>query len=114
MDAALLPELDRIRRCAIDRIGTGDPDRSQPEWVRGAKSKVVLTGTGQWLMSMLPENAESTILNKLKPKRPGDTDTPDQHGELDQPAGGPAQAFADLGYGRAAGTVTRPLSRPKE
>ena len=30
------------------------PDRSQPEWVKGAKSRVVLTGTGQWLMSMLP------------------------------------------------------------
>src|SRR5262249_56536132 len=30
------------------------PDRSQPEWVRGAKSKVVLQNTGQWLMSMLP------------------------------------------------------------
>jgi len=90
------------------------PDRSKPEWVLHAKSKVVLTSTGDWLKAQLPENAESTILNKLKPKRPGDTDTPDQHGELDQPAGGPAQAFADLGYGRAGGTATRPFSRPNE
>ncbi|MGB8235246.1 MAG: CvpA family protein, partial [Pseudolabrys sp.] len=30
------------------------PDRSQPEWVRSAKSKLVLQNTGQWLMSMLP------------------------------------------------------------
>ena len=63
------------------------PDRSQPEWVRSAKSKVVLAGTGQWLMSMLPENAETTILNKLKPHHPGDTDTPEtppdqQHSEI--------------------------------
>src|SRR5262249_42361164 len=27
------------------------PDRSQPDWVRSAKSRVVLQGTGDWLMS---------------------------------------------------------------
>jgi len=66
------------------------PDRSQPEWVKAAKSRVVLTGTGQWLMSMLPEDPEATILKKLKRPRPGETDTPDsapdQHGALDKPA----------------------------
>ncbi len=64
------------------------PDHSQPEWVRGAKSRVVLTGTGQWLLSMLPEDPESTILNKLKKPHPADFDapdaTPDQHSELDR------------------------------
>jgi len=62
------------------------PDRSQPEWVKSAKSRVVLTGTGQWLMSMLPEDPESTILKKLKRPQPEETDTPDsppdQHSEL--------------------------------
>src|ERR1700676_763238 len=62
------------------------PDRSQPEWVRSAKSRVVLAGTGQWLMSMLPDDPESTILKKLKKPRPEDTETPEnpaeQHGEL--------------------------------
>ena len=53
------------------------PDRSQPEWVRSAKSRVVLTGTGQWLMSMLPEDPEGTILKKLKKPRPEDTETPE-------------------------------------
>src|ERR1700722_2871517 len=53
------------------------PDRSQPEWVRGAKSRVVLVGTGQWLISMLPDDPESTILNKLKRPKPGDSDAPD-------------------------------------
>src|SRR6202046_5278209 len=52
------------------------PDRSQPEWVKNAKSRVVLTGTGQWLISMLPEDPESTILNKLKKQHPGDTESP--------------------------------------
>jgi len=65
------------------------PDHSQPQWVKGAKSRVVLTGTGQWLMSMLPEDPEGTILKKLKRPRPEETDTPeappDQHSELDKP-----------------------------
>jgi membrane protein required for colicin V production len=44
---------------------------------------MVLASTGQWLMSMLPDDPESTILNKLKKPHPDDTDTPgatpDQH-----------------------------------
>jgi membrane protein required for colicin V production len=61
------------------------PDRSQPEWVRSAKSKVVLTGTGQWLMSMLPEDPETTILKRLKKPKPEDTENPpDQHSRLEQ------------------------------
>jgi len=73
------------------------PDRSQPEWVRNAKSRVVLTGTGQWLTSMLPEDPESTILKRLKKPRPEDTETPenappDQHSGLDKPDAGPADA----------------------
>ncbi|HEY1363876.1 MAG TPA: CvpA family protein [Xanthobacteraceae bacterium] len=46
------------------------PDRSQPEWVRGAKSRIVLQGTGDWLMSMLPDDPESTILKRLKRPKP--------------------------------------------
>lgn len=53
------------------------PDRSQPEWVRGAKSKVVLQSTGQWLMSMLPDDPESTILKRLKRPKPEEQDGPD-------------------------------------
>ena len=50
---------------------------------------VVLAGAGQWLMSMLPDDPESTILNKLKKPHPEDTDNPgaappDQHSELDR------------------------------
>ncbi len=78
------------------------PDRSQPEWVKSAKSRVVLAGTGQWLMSMLPEDPEGTILKKLKRPRPEETDTPeappDQHGELDRPA----ENRADAGYDRSS------------
>ncbi|HVV61204.1 MAG TPA: CvpA family protein [Pseudolabrys sp.] len=56
------------------------PDRSQPDWVRGAKSKVVLQSTGQWLMSMLPEDPESTILKRLKRPKPEDQETPQDTG----------------------------------
>jgi membrane protein required for colicin V production len=66
------------------------PDRSQPEWVRGAKSKVVLQSTGQWLMSMLPDDPESTILKRLKKPKPEDQDAPPdaapgQKSELQRP-----------------------------
>jgi len=53
------------------------PDRSQPEWVRGAKSKVVLQSTGDWLKAMLPDDPESTILKRLKKPKPEDQDSPD-------------------------------------
>lgn len=45
------------------------PQKSQPTWVSGAKSKVVLTSTGDWLKSMLPDDPESTILRGLKGRR---------------------------------------------
>src|SRR6266536_2617876 len=45
------------------------PDRSQPEWVRNAKSKIVLQGTGEWLKAQLPDDPESTILKRLKKPR---------------------------------------------
>jgi membrane protein required for colicin V production len=65
------------------------PDRSQPEWVRSAKSKVVLQNTGQWLMSMLPDDPESTILKRLKKPKPEEEEppTPGQRSNLDAPGG---------------------------
>jgi len=52
------------------------PDRSQPDWVKSAKSRLVLQSTGQWLMSMLPDDPESTILKRLKRPRPEDQEGP--------------------------------------
>ena len=67
------------------------PERSQPTWVSGAKSKVVLQSTGQWLMSMLPDDPESTILKRLKKPKPEDQDAPPdaapgQRSEVQAPA----------------------------
>ena len=53
------------------------PPRTQPKWVADAKSKVVLQSTGDWLMSMLPDDPESTILKRLKRPKPDDQDVPD-------------------------------------
>jgi membrane protein required for colicin V production len=80
------------------------PERSQPEWIKNAKSLVVLKKTGDSLMSMLPDDPESTILKKLKRQRPEDSDTPDtpppsdQHGGIDNPA----DNRADAGYDRTS------------
>src|SRR5947207_8465819 len=44
------------------------PQKSQPEAVKNAKSRVVLQGTGDWLESLLPENLDTYITNILKKK----------------------------------------------
>ena len=63
------------------------PERGQPTWVRDAKSRVVLQGTGQWLMSMLPDDPESTILKRLKRPKGGEPEeTPPEQRSGNQPA----------------------------
>jgi membrane protein required for colicin V production len=49
--------------------------RSQPEWVRNAKSVVVLKSTGDWLKAQLPDDLDKTISKYRKPK-PEDQDAP--------------------------------------
>src|SRR4029077_3495993 len=83
------------------------PDRSQPEWVRSAKSRVVLQGTGDWLMSMLPDDPENTILKRLKkPKLDEDEPAAGQRSGID----GPGEA---AGYGASDRSSLRELTRSK-
>jgi membrane protein required for colicin V production len=83
------------------------PDRSQPEWIRSAKSRVVLQGTGDWLMSMLPDDPESTILKRLKkPKLEEDESAPAQRSGLDVPS-------EAAGYGASDRAGMRELTRGK-
>jgi membrane protein required for colicin V production len=83
------------------------PDRSQPDWVRSAKSRVVLQGTGDWLMSMLPDDPESTILKRLKkPKLEEDEPTPGQRSGLDAPG-------EAAGYRESDRSGLRELTRDK-
>jgi membrane protein required for colicin V production len=48
------------------------PDKTQPNWVRSAKSLGMLQSTGNWLMEKLPDDPESTILKKFKRQKGGD------------------------------------------
>ena len=83
------------------------PDRSQPDWVRSAKSRVVLQGTGDWLMSMLPDDPESTILKRLKkPKVDEDEPAAGQRSSIE----GPGEAAQ---YGASDRSSLRDLARGK-
>src|SRR6266516_5082361 len=83
------------------------PDRSQPEWVRNAKSKIVLQGTGEWLKAQLPDDPESTILKRLKRNKPEDQDpAAGQRSGIDVPNDA-------AGYGASDRAGLRELTRGK-
>jgi membrane protein required for colicin V production len=69
------------------------PQKSQPVWVQSAKSQVVLRGTGDWVMSLLPEDPENTILKRLKRPK-GDEQDADSPPETRSDLGRPAAAAA--------------------
>jgi membrane protein required for colicin V production len=56
------------------------PDKQRPDWITGAKSRVVLQGTGDWLMSLLPDDPENTILKRFKKNKPDDDQTDAEQG----------------------------------
>ena len=70
------------------------PDKQRPDWVTGAKSRVVLQGTGDWLMSLLPDDPENTILKKFKKNKPDDEQT-DAEPATPAPADGYSKAARD-------------------
>lgn len=45
--------------------------KNQPDWINSARSKPVLQGTGDWLLSILPDDPETAILKRLR-RREGD------------------------------------------
>lgn len=68
------------------------PDKQRPDWVTAAKSLTVLNSTGTWLQSLLPDDPENTILNKLKKNKP----------EAEQPESEPAESPGSDGYSKPA------------
>ena len=46
------------------------PEKTQPEWVKNAKMRPLLSVTGDQIMALLPDDPES-ILAKLKKSKPG-------------------------------------------
>lgn len=79
------------------------PDRSQPDWVRGAKSLSVLQSTGNWLISLLPDDPENTILKKFKrPKGEEEPEAaPDRRTEQPDPKT-TATTGTEAGYAKSA------------
>ena len=67
------------------------PAKSQPDWVSGARSQAVLRATGDWLLSILPDDPETAILKRLRQPR-GDDPPPSDRPSPGQPAPtGPVQ-----------------------
>jgi membrane protein required for colicin V production len=65
------------------------PDKQRPDWVTAAKSRTVLQGTGDWLMSLLPDDPENTILKRFKKSKPDEDQT-----DTDQPAPAAAEGYS--------------------
>jgi membrane protein required for colicin V production len=81
------------------------PAKSQPAWVQGAKSKVVLQSTGDWIKGLLPDDPENTILKRLKRPKGDEPDTPDvpqpeNRSDLGITTGTIAVGVDPSGYGR--------------
>ena len=42
------------------------PDKSQPDWVKNARTKPLLQATGEQIMALLPDDPESTFLKAIR------------------------------------------------
>jgi membrane protein required for colicin V production len=79
------------------------PEKGWPEWVRNAKSRVVLQSTGQALMSLLPDDPEGYLRRFRRPRdeqEPQDT-PPATRSDRGGTAGTVQAADEQRGYGRA-------------
>jgi membrane protein required for colicin V production len=77
------------------------PAKAQPGWITDAKSKVFLANTADWLRSMSPDL--EALYQRYKGNKGDDQPpetTPNQHGEIDPPAGD-AATFGRNSGGRA-------------
>lgn len=82
------------------------PERSQPDWVTTAKSRVVLENAGAYLMSLLPDDPEGYLRRFRRPRETEEpaepaTEPPQQRSlHLEPgPAGASERAAAGLPYG---------------
>ena len=83
------------------------PDKQRPDWVTGAKSRVVLQGTGDWLMSLLPDDPENTILKRFKKNKPDD-DQPDAE---QSPPGSPGDGYSKPARDSLKKLIEKPAAR---
>jgi len=95
------------------------PERSQPDWIKNAKSRVVLENTGETIKSMLPEDPEGYLRRFRKPRDGEEPEVPAEPQQQGQGRGAtnmrPGQDD-QIGYSQAEragmqkllGTVTEP------
>jgi membrane protein required for colicin V production len=50
------------------------PGKSQPDWVKNAKTRPFLQNTGEQLMALLPDDPDNTFLKKLRPPKEKEDD----------------------------------------
>ncbi len=79
------------------------PEKGQPDWFKTASSKPLLQDAGDKLLAMLPEDPESTILQKLKGKNGSDDAGPPS-----------AQAGPDSGPAPDEGQDVAPSDKDKQ
>ena len=90
------------------------PAKSQPSWVQEARSRPVLQGTGDWLLSVLPDDPEGTILKRLeKPKDGGDEGSPADAPTAPGAAPAPGQRSGLNAPARVAAGCPNPGTRSK-
>jgi membrane protein required for colicin V production len=92
------------------------PDKSQPEWVKAAKTKPILQATGDQIMAMLPDDPESIVKRLKKPKSgvpdevPSEPD-PEAKAPPQPPAPAPGQKKTSVD-GPATAVAGAPPSQP--
>jgi membrane protein required for colicin V production len=77
------------------------PAKSLPDWVKNARSRPVLQGTGDWLLSLLPDDPETAILKRLRRPKDGDDSAPP-----DAPPGPGQRSDLGMAPARVAGGDT--------
>ncbi|EJN15312.1 putative membrane protein, required for colicin V production [Bradyrhizobium sp. YR681] len=82
------------------------PDKQQPDWVRGAKSRTVLDSTGEWLKSLLPDDPENTILKRFKKNKPDD-----DQADSEQPPAGSGDGYSKTARDGMKKLIEKPAAR---
>ncbi len=52
------------------------PAKTEPDWVKNARSRPILQSTGDWLKSVLPDDPENAILQRLRKPRGDEQQVP--------------------------------------
>ena len=81
------------------------PEKSQPGWIKQAKSQVVLKSAGEKLQDLLPDDMDNYLSRWLRKRPKGDEPEQDQHGDI----GRPAANLADAGDNQSSRTGMQQL-----